>query len=137
MSTQISGNPLDLSGVWHGQFSYPRPGRAPVAFTATLDERIGLLTGDCEEVGAVEEAKGLTLTATLQGRRTDREITFLKLYDGTFARYDMVQYAGEVSDDGSEIVGTWSIPGSWSGDFLMIRASGDHLAALRVAHAAI
>jgi len=131
----MSNEPLDLSGVWHGQFSYPRAGRDPVAFVATLDERGGLVLGDCEEVGAVAEAKGQTLTATLQGRRTERAITFLKLYDGAFSRYDSVQYEGEVSEDGAEIAGRWTVPGSWSGDFMMIRASNAPLALMRAAAA--
>ncbi|MGA0599507.1 hypothetical protein ACO2Q3_02235 [Caulobacter sp. KR2-114] len=133
----MSNQPLDLSGVWHGQFSYPRAGRDPVSFVATLDERAGAVVGDCEEVGAVAEAKGQTLTATLQGRRSDRELTFLKLYDGDNSRYDTVQYEGEVSEDGSEIVGRWTVPGSWSGDFMMIRASNAPLALLRAAEAAV
>ncbi len=132
----MSGEPLDLSGVWHGQFSYPRA-QQPAAFVASLIERNGLFDGDTEEVGAVGDARGRTLTATLQGRRTGLAITFLKLYDGDIAGYDTVQYEGEVSDDGSEILGRWSIPGAWSGDFMMIRASSAPLAALRAAEATV
>jgi len=33
-----------------------------------------------------------------------------------------VHYAGEISRDGNEIHGRWTVPGSWSGPFLMIRA---------------
>ena len=132
----MSGDPLDLSGVWHGQFSYPSA-QAPAAFVASLIERDTRFDGDTEEVGATGDAAGRTLTATLQGRRTDREITFLKLYDGAFEDYDTVEYVGEVSDDGSEILGRWSIAGALSGDFMMIRADNAPLAALRAAEATV
>ncbi len=132
----MSGEPLDLSGVWHGQFSYPNI-QQPAAFVASLIERNALFDGDTEEVGAAGDAAGRTLTATLQGRRSEREITFLKLYDGAFDGYDAVQYVGEVSDDGSEILGRWSIAGALSGDFMMIRADNAPLAALRAAEATV
>lgn len=132
----MAAEPLDLSGVWHGQFSYPRE-QQPASFVATLIERDGLFDGDTEEVGAVGDAKGQTLTATLQGRRTGLQLTFLKLYDGAFEAYDTVQYEGEVSDDGSEILGRWSIPGAIAGDFMMIRASSNPMAALRAAEATV
>ncbi len=132
----MSNEPLDLTGVWHGQFSYPR-GQQPAAFVATLIERGGAFDGDTEEVGAVGEAKGRMLTATVQGRRDGMQLTFLKLYDGDLNGYDAVEYEGEVSDDGSEILGRWSIQGSGGGDFMMIRATDLPLAAMRVAEAII
>ena len=45
--------------------------------------------------------------------------------------YDVVQYSGAVRDEGLEIAGTWTVPGSWSGTFLMIRTRGLVLAAAR------
>ena len=47
------------------------------------------------------DARGLTITATLQGRRTGRSVTWLKIYDGSFRLYDSVQYAGDINGDGS------------------------------------
>jgi hypothetical protein len=111
---------LDLSGGWQGLYSYPS-GREPVAFSAELRESGGWIEGGVREVGQSGEAAGLELNSTLQGRRTGRSVTFLKLYDGSFRRYDTVRYEGEVSDDGAEISGAWTVPGSWSGSFLMIR----------------
>jgi hypothetical protein len=114
---------LDLSGTWHGFYNYPIP-QEPVPFTATLIETSGDLTGSTEEVGNVGDARGLTITATLQGRRTGFSITWLKIYDGEFQHYDAVRYAGAISEDGLEIEGRWTVPGHWSGTFLMIRAGG-------------
>jgi hypothetical protein len=114
---------LDLSGQWSGLYSYPPGrGREPVAFTATLKETDGWLEGSTTEVGQVGAARGLTISATLQGRRSGRSVTFLKTYDGSFRSYDAVQYVGDVRDDGCEIEGRWTIQGNWSGTFLMIRS---------------
>jgi hypothetical protein len=82
------------------------------------------LTGATEETGATGDARGLTITATLQGRRTGCSVTWLKIYDGSFRLYDSVHYAGDVNADGTEIEGRWTVPGSWSGRFLMIRSGG-------------
>jgi hypothetical protein len=120
---------LDLTGGWMGQYTYPSH-KGPVHFTATLTETAGWLGGAIEEVGTVGPALGQTMTATVQGRRTGRSVTFLKLYDAAFQFYDTVHYAGDVNHDGTEIEGRWTVPGSWSGRFLMIRAGG--LAAARV-----
>ncbi len=115
---------LDLSGLWQGLYSYPQGrGRNPVSFSAKLKDADGWLDGATSEVGEVGAARGLTISATLQGRRTGRSVTFLKTYDGEFRGYDAVQYAGEVRDGGDEIEGRWTVPGSWSGAFLMIRTS--------------
>jgi hypothetical protein len=100
-----------------------------VSFTATLTETNSWLEGVTEEPGAIRAADR-TVTATLQGRRTGRSITWLKVYDG-FER-EPVQYIGEVSEDGSEIAGRWTSPGNWSGSFLMIRAGGSKAALTRV-----
>jgi len=112
---------LNLTGVWHGLYSYPRA-RESVPFTASLTDGGGWLSGTTEEVPTSGKAKGLTLVATLQGRRTGHSVTFLKTYDDLRYGYDAVQYAGAVNQDGSEIEGRWTIPGVWSGKFLMIRA---------------
>jgi hypothetical protein len=70
----------------------------------------------------VGSSAGKTITATLQGRRTRRSVTFLKTYDAVPAGYDAVRYEGDVNGDGTEIEGRWTVPGSWSGKFLMTRA---------------
>ena len=114
---------LNLSGLWHGRYAYPR-GQSPVAFTATLTEIDGWLSGSIEEKAAVGRSAAVTLTAALQGRRTGYSVTWLKLYEGAPATYDTVHYEGDVSADGTEISGRWTIPGAWSGTFLMIRPSG-------------
>jgi len=117
------GDDFDLSGLWHGRFSFPRL-LDPISFVATLLETDGWLSGSTEEVGRAGDAKGKSISATLQGRRQAGAVTFLKTYDGRYRGYDAVCYDGAISADGTEIVGRWNIPGSWSGTFLMIRPGG-------------
>jgi hypothetical protein len=119
-----SGNSLDLTGSWQGQYSYTR-NKAPVAFSARLNESDSWLDGVIEEIGTAGEAKGRPIAATLQGRRQGRTVTWLKLYHGSFRLYDSVQYTGEVSADGQEIEGRWTIHGNSAGRFLMVRQGGN------------
>jgi hypothetical protein len=67
---------------------------------------------------------GKILTATISGKVTSNEVTFLKTYDLQIGGYDVVQYQGLIGDEGLEIAGTWTIPGNWSGTFIMIRSRG-------------
>ncbi len=117
------GNSLDLTGQWQGQYSYYR-NKAPVPFSATINENGSWLDGLVDEVGTAGEAKGKPIAATLQGRRTGRAVTWIKIYHGSFRGYDSVQYRGEVSEDGQEIEGLWVIHGNSGGRFLMVRQAG-------------
>jgi hypothetical protein len=112
---------LNLTGTWHGLYSYPS-NKKPVSFIAMVSELDGMFDGTTEETGSAGDATGQRLTASVQGRRTGRSLTMLKIYHGAHALYDSVQYAGELNEDGSEISGTWRVPESWSGTFLMIRS---------------
>jgi len=120
---------LNLSGAWRGLFSYP-PERAleSVSFTAEISDADGWLDGVTEEAATAGPLAGKTISACLSGHRSGRGVNFLKLYDRQDGGYDTVAYEGEVSGDGLEIEGRWSIPGSWSGRFLMIRSEGPALA---------
>src|SRR5579863_10123432 len=116
-------DPLNLTGRWSGQYAYLIP-RAPVAFSASLEETGGWLSGASEEIATGREALGRALTATLQGKREGRHVRFLKLYDSALRTYDSVAYEGRLSADGREIAGRWSIPGNWFGSFVMTRQGG-------------
>ena len=121
---------LNLSGRWQGQYSYVGRKKEPVPFSATLNESNSWLDGLIEEVGTAGEAKGRAIAATVQGRRTGRSVTWIKIYHGSFRLYDAVQYAGEISEDGQEIEGSWTIHGNSIGRFLMLR-QGDQAVARR------
>ena len=117
----------DLTDTWRGRFSFPRL-YEPVSFTAQIQQSGDALSGVVEEPGVRGDAEGRRLTATITGTADGGVVTFLKTYDAFVAGYDAVHYAGTVGDGGLEISGTWTIPGSWSGTFLMIRSRGLELA---------
>jgi hypothetical protein len=121
MSQSDNASQLNLTGIWHGLYSYPNK-KKPVSFIATLSELDGLFDGTTEETGGAGDAVGQRLTASLQGRRTGWSVTMLKIYHGAYAFHDSVHYAGDINKDGTEIHGKWRVPGSWSGTFLMIRS---------------
>ena len=113
----------NLTGTWQGVYSYP-VARDPVPFTARLLHAEDWLTGSTAEAVTTRTLAGSVLTATVTGRIVGQHVTFLKTYDQQSRHYDAVHYDGEVDAEGQEIWGRWTIPGSWSGTFLMIRASG-------------
>ena len=112
-----------LSGVWSGSFTSPHGPLPPTAFMVTLVEHGGRLSGASDEVRAYGSPVGQTLHATLDGRRGPGGVSFVKTYDGDYANYDLVVYEGLVNDDATAIEGRWTVPGVWSGGFVMVRQS--------------
>lgn len=119
-----------LTGLWHGFFNYPKA-LDPGFFEAMLVETGEWLGGSISELGTVGPEAGVTLFAVVSGRRRGFDVTFLKSYDGSGGYDHSVAYEGRLSADGLEIEGRWSIWGSWSGTFLMVRAGGQRAAAAR------
>ncbi len=115
------GEGVSLSGAWSGVYNYPRAA-PPVPFTAILTQDGVWIVGATEEVGGSGAARGVAISATLQGRRDGANVKWLKLYDRAPGSYNEVAYEGKVNEDATEISGRWSIPGNWSGTFLMIRS---------------
>jgi hypothetical protein len=116
----------DLSGVWHGIFTYPRD-LPPANFVATLVDRNGALAGETEEV----DSQGGPLTALINGHRTGTSVSFVKNYDDRHTH--AVHYAGTLDPEGSEIAGIWRIPENWSGTFVMVRPASTSAEAERKA----
>jgi hypothetical protein len=122
MSEGRSQSSRSLTGVWQGIYSYPVSGLPTVPFTATLIEAGGALSGSVHEACI---GTGDTLFFSLNGSRHGSAVTFVKAYHGTNPSYrHPVVYDGAVNEDATEIEGRWTIPGNWSGRFLMTR-SGD------------
>jgi hypothetical protein len=110
----------DLSGEWRGIFNYPR-GQPPTEFTATLHDAGGRLSGSTVE----PSLSGGTIVARIDGSHVGSAVSFMKLYDDDPEdQYDTVAYEGAVDAEGTEIAGRWSIPGVWSGSFIMVRRPG-------------
>jgi hypothetical protein len=118
----VSGSD-DLSGGWDGIFNYPR-GYRPNAFTATLRDTGGFLTGETTEPSQDRRDRNAVLHAWLEGRRENMTAIFVKHYDDPTRAEDAVHYTGSISPDGTEISGRWDIPGNWSGTFIMVRKAG-------------
>lgn len=117
----------DLTGRWSGIFNYPHTA-PPTAFEADIQDAGGAITGTIHEPNLYSNPPGALIAAMIDGRRQGAVLTFSKFYDSSEGYCDMVVYAGAISADGLEISGQWDIPGTWSGNFLMIRpatAAGD------------
>jgi hypothetical protein len=113
----------NLTGVWHGLYTYPQ--QRSVSFVATLIETERWLSGSTHEPCVYGERPGATLLATVAGSRSGSAVTFVKTYDRNAGEsFGIVNYEGTLSGDATEIEGRWSIPGVWSGKFLMIRSGG-------------
>jgi hypothetical protein len=126
------GTTTSLTGVWDGRYAYPRL-LDPVPFQAVLLEFGAALTGSIWETCEAGPERGRRLDASVEGRRTGRLVEFVKRYDGSGGRTHEIAYTGELSADATEIEGVWTIPGSWSGWFLMIRSPGGEAAVERKA----
>jgi hypothetical protein len=127
-----SAAPTSLTGLWHGQFSYPR-GLPPEFFNATLVETADLLGGSIQETPQNGRHKGKTFYASVSGQRAANQVRFTKRYE-TPPLVHSVFYEGTLNADATEIEGTWTVPNAWSGKFLIIRSSGIAMkAAKRVA----
>jgi hypothetical protein len=113
----------NLTDTWQGRFAFPRR-FDPISFTAYLHQAGKWLSGTVEEPGVRGLAVGEVLSATISGKVVSDTAVFLKTYDTLNPGYDAVRYDGMVGDEGLEISGTWTIPGNWSGSFIMIRSGG-------------
>ncbi len=114
-------DPLNLTGIWHGNYSYPYF-QESVSFVATIIESGGHVSGSTHEPHGFRPE---TLYASLSGRRDGRAVTFIKVCQNGGLEYaSPIEYQGSLSEDGTEIEGRWTIPSDWSGKFLMIRSGG-------------
>lgn len=120
----------NLTGVWHGLYSYPRYLK-PVYFVASVISSGSAISGTTHEAATGAEGAPLQIFASLSGSRDGHAVTFLKAYDGTAGWDHSVCYDGTLNADLTEVEGTWNIHGNWSGRFLMIRRRGISEQAIR------
>ena len=111
----------DLSGHWHGFYNMPDSG-PPTPFEAELQDTGGLLSGETSEEGDTPDCYGTILHAVIDGRRDRGHVSFTKRYDYLPRADYAILYEGSLAPGGDEIEGRWTIPGVWSGTFLMVRA---------------
>ena len=108
--------------MWDGLFSYPRR-FASVPFTATLIHAGSSITGAIHEHPVEGPTAGQVRLAIFEGVCSGCAISFLKTYDPPPPHGKPVKYEGTLNADATEIEGRWTIPGDWSGKFLMVRSS--------------
>ena len=126
--TEATGR--NLTGTWNGLYSYQR-GMEPVGFVADLVDVSSWLGGGVRETAPGRDGRLATFHAEVSGRRSGGQVVFVKTYDGTGGRIHSVDYDGTLSQDGTEIEGTWRIARQAAGRFLMIRPEGRALAVAR------
>jgi hypothetical protein len=125
-----------LTGIWQGLYSYSDDNEG-APFVATLMDLGGTITGTTHEPCPNGTSPHGLAFAEVAGRREGQRVTFAKTYDGTGGLDHTVLYEGLLSSDGTEIEGTWTIPGEDTGRFMMIRGGGKKEgAALEMAAAA-
>ena len=113
----MSADP-DLSGQWSGIYNYPAL-FPPNSFEATVRDSNGVIAGVIVEPGDNLDVPGTTRHAVIEGSREGSRVRFVKIYDQV--DLEAVHYDGRIDPGGDEIEGEWTIPGRWSGTFLMVR----------------
>ena len=108
----------DLSGQWSGIYNYPSL-YPPNTFEATIRDTGGAITGVISQPGEFFEPPGTVQTAVIEGSRSGTSLSFIKMYDDL--NRPTPHYHGRIQPGGDEIEGEWTIPGNWSGTFLMVR----------------
>ena len=116
----MSGDETNLSGRWHGFYNMPFEG-PPTPFEAELFDTGGLLSGETSEEGDSPDCYGLILHAVIEGRRDTDRVSFTKRYDYLPRADYAILYEGRLAAGDDEIEGRWTIPGVWSGTFMMVR----------------
>jgi hypothetical protein len=112
-----------LAGPWSGEYGYDvAAGRRNVPFNAMLGDAEGTLSGFIDEPNTFADPAAERLFATIDGRRSGRDVMFVKTYDGTGNARHSVHYRGEANADFTRIDGVWRV--SWlRGPFYMTRSA--------------
>lgn len=110
-------DPLDMTGLWTGQYRYPEPWVPPTGFVATVNDNAGSLSGTTTEASELIDGDE---RADIRGTRNGTTVGFHKYYDGDGAYGHSVIYDGVLSSDGQQVDGRWAID-DYSGTFVMYR----------------
>lgn len=105
----MSQDRLDMTGLWHGTFSYPAFEGPTTPFVANLHDADGRLSGSILEPDAQGFGgfPGGELEAQIVGTRAGQAVDFIKTYGGPIAGH-CVDYVGKLTDDGQTVTGVWS-----------------------------
>lgn len=111
-----------LSGYWTGVYDYAQADE-PVPFNAILTDVGGQISGEIIEPNTFAHAPDRELFSSLAGALEGGSVTFVKHYEALPGAGHTVLYVGEVDARRTKIEGRWRIGSSWSGPFVMNRAS--------------
>jgi hypothetical protein len=115
----MARNPHDLTGQWHGTYTYPAQSGPPTPFIARLLDEHGAISGLIFEPEML--VSGETITAVVEGHRAGRSVDFTKTYQNSLPDYENpIDYVGQLSANGNEVRGVWSLL-EWNGAFEMYR----------------
>lgn len=116
----MSGERLDMTGLWHGTYTYPDYVRETMPFAANIADAGGRLSGTIiEPASGEEELYAEEAEAVIAGSRGGRSVDFTKTYSGAIWNHS-VDYVGQLSADGQSVTGMWSVE-SVDGTFEMHR----------------
>jgi len=116
----VSGDPLDMTGLWHGTYSYVGYSQGTMPFAANIFDGGGHLSGSIIEPASGEESLYVEeIEAMVAGARGGRSVDFTKTYAGQVWTHS-VDYVGQLSPDGQTVIGMWSVD-SLDGTFEMHR----------------
>ena len=105
----MSGDRLDMTGMWHGSYSYPGHIRETMPFVANIVDQGGHISGSIIEPTSGEESiYEEEVEAVIAGARGDRTVDFIKTYRGAIWSHS-VDYVGQLSEDGQTVTGMWSV----------------------------
>ena len=110
-----------LTGSWSGAFRYPDDAYPETVFNAQIEEAGGAFTGNIQEPTLTRPWNGPLNMAEMEGTRAGSAVSFAKFYVGSSDIGHAVAYEGSVDAAFLRIDGKWTIPGSWSGTFFMVR----------------
>lgn len=112
----------DLTGLWRGTYHYLERAEGVakfIGFTMLVLHRGNEVTGLITESNTFGAETSPNLHATFKGRfnQNSRELIFTKTYDGTGQIEHVVQYRGQLGEDGTSGSGKWQIRADWGGEF--------------------
>ena len=113
---------MSMTGFWTGEYAYDAVQGLVVEFHAELKQVGAILEGNTTEENTFADQAGKILIAELFGKVSGQTVNFTKQYTNVSSGQEKVLYQGSITDDGSQIVGTWTMLSMWTGSFRMTRA---------------
>jgi len=83
-----------------------------------------VVSGEITEENTFDFMEGTILSASIAGHLAGTSIYFIKTYANSGQAKHVVYYNGLVSDDGTQITGSWEVF-AWGGTFEMRRDQGE------------